>query len=72
MLVGTDMFLTLPEWRRAEDIFRLADIVLMRREKLDETGRLIAEKKLGYERDFWREDSYYRRGTARDVLDRAA
>ena len=52
MLVGTDMFLTLPEWRRAEDIFRLADIVLMRRERLDETGRLIAEKKLGYERDF--------------------
>lgn len=32
MLVGTDMFFTLERWFRAEDIFRLADIVLMRRE----------------------------------------
>jgi len=32
LLVGTDMFLTLEKWFRAEDIFRLADIVLMRRE----------------------------------------
>lgn len=32
LLVGTDMFLTLAKWFRAEDIFRLADIVLMRRE----------------------------------------
>lgn len=33
MLCGTDMMLSLDTWYRAEDIFRLADIVYIRREK---------------------------------------
>lgn len=48
LLVGTDMFLTLPEWRRAEDIFRLADIVLMRRESKADAALEIDEKKAEY------------------------
>ena len=32
LLVGTDMFLTLDRWYRAEDIFALAEIVCVRRE----------------------------------------
>ena len=31
MLCGSDMLLTLNQWRRAEDIFRLANIVCMPR-----------------------------------------
>lgn len=48
LLVGTDMFLTLPEWKRAEDIFRLADIVLMRRESADDITLEINKKKAEY------------------------
>lgn len=32
-LLGTDMFLTLPEWKHPEKIFKLATICLVRREK---------------------------------------
>lgn len=48
LLVGTDMFLTLPEWRRSEDIFKLANIVLMRRESEGGTTAEINEKRLEY------------------------
>jgi len=34
-LCGTDMFLTLDEWYRAEDIFKLCTVVLMRRSEKD-------------------------------------
>lgn len=44
LLVGTDMFLTLDKWYRAEDIFRLANIVLMRRER-DAVNSLLIEQK---------------------------
>ncbi len=44
LLVGTDMFLTLANWKRAEDIFRLAEIVLMRREADAENVVRIADK----------------------------
>jgi nicotinate-nucleotide adenylyltransferase len=44
MLVGTDMFLTLHEWYRAEDIFRIARIVLMRREHDNSLLSAINEK----------------------------
>ncbi len=44
LLVGSDMFLTLDEWRRAEEIFALADIVLKRRENDPETDILIKRK----------------------------
>ncbi len=51
MLVGTDMFFTLDRWFHAEDIFRLADIVLMRREddvenldKIKNQRRKLCEK----------------------------
>lgn len=44
LLVGTDMFLTLERWYRAADIFRLADIVLMRRETDDAYDAAIQEK----------------------------
>lgn len=50
LLVGTDMFLTLDGWYRPEDIFRLADIVLMRREK--DCGGEIEEKAEEYRRRF--------------------
>ncbi len=52
MLCGTDMFLTLPEWKRAGDIFRLADIVLMRRESEAQMKEEIRESWERYEREF--------------------
>lgn len=52
LLVGTDMFLTLDRWRRAEDIFRLTDIVLMRRETDAENEGLIREKLAEYREKF--------------------
>jgi nicotinate-nucleotide adenylyltransferase len=48
MLVGTDMFLTLSSWYKAEEIFKLAQIVLMRREQNDSIGLKINAKKLEY------------------------
>lgn len=51
-LVGTDMFFTLPRWFRAEDIFRYADIVLMRREDDAVNTPLIAEKKAEYIKNY--------------------
>lgn len=52
MLVGTDMFLSLHRWFRAQDIFRLARIVLMRRENETENDLLIEEKKKQYTESF--------------------
>ena len=52
MLVGTDMFLTLDRWFRAEEIFRLADIVLKRREDDPVTGADIASKTIEYTERF--------------------
>lgn len=52
MLVGTDMFLSLYRWFRAETIFALTNIVLMRRECDTEVGAAIAEKRREYEEKF--------------------
>ncbi len=52
MLVGTDMFLTLDTWYRAEDIFRLTSVALMRREEDGETERELDGKKHLYEERF--------------------
>lgn len=52
MLVGTDMFLTLPTWYRAEDIFRLADIVLMRRECDAQIGSELDRRQKEYANRF--------------------
>lgn len=48
MLVGTDMFLTLDEWFRPDEIFRLADIVLKRRENDSTFDELILQKSKEY------------------------
>lgn len=52
MLVGTDMFLTLHEWYRTEDIFRLARIVLMRRELDDSLLSAINKKSCEYKEKY--------------------
>ena len=52
MLVGTDMFLTLDKWFRAGEIFRLADIVLKRREDDPDTAADIASKTIEYTERF--------------------
>jgi len=57
MLFGTDMFLSLHRWYRAEDIFRLCKIVLMRRENDVENDVPIEEKKREY-RDRFGADIY--------------
>ncbi len=41
LLVGTDMFLTLDTWHCAEEVFRLADIAVIRREDESETHHAI-------------------------------
>ena len=51
MLVGTDMFLSLDKWFRADDIFSLAAIVLMRRENDSENMVSIEQKKMIYRED---------------------
>lgn len=52
MLCGTDMFLTLGKWFRAEEIFRLCTVVCVRRESDDETERKIKEKDDIYREQF--------------------
>lgn len=52
MLVGTDMFLTLDEWFRPNDIFKLSNIVLKRRENDADTEKRISEKSREYELKF--------------------
>lgn len=44
LLCGTDMILTLDEWKRCERIFELATICYVRRECDEERGELIKEK----------------------------
>lgn len=51
-LCGTDMFLTLDKWYQAKDIFLLATIACMRRERSHEYDAPVAEAKARYERDF--------------------
>ena len=50
MLCGSDMLMTLDQWRRAEDIFRLANIVCMPR-YTDGLDQLMA-KKVEYEEKY--------------------
>ena len=52
MLVGTDMFLSLPTWREPEEVFRLAHIVLMRRESDPNETSLIKQAHERYVREF--------------------
>ena len=52
MLVGTDMFLSLPAWREPEEVFRLAHIVLMRRESDPNETSLIKQAHERYVREF--------------------
>ena len=51
-LVGTDMFFTLSKWFRAEEIFKLATIVLMRREDDTQNTPLIKAARSEYESRF--------------------
>ncbi len=48
MLIGTDMFLTLDTWYSAEEIFKLAEIAVIRREEDPEKTLAIAKKKEEY------------------------
>ncbi len=48
MLCGTDMMLTLGEWDRADDIFKLAYPVYIRRENDRELDKVIIEKNQAY------------------------
>lgn len=50
LLVGTDMFLTLDRWYRAEDIFAMAEIVCVRRE-LDKARTVEIEEKISLYRE---------------------
>ena len=50
LLCGTDMFLTLDTWRRADDIFRLCEVVCMPR--YDASYDAVLVKKAEYERTF--------------------
>ncbi len=51
-LCGTDMFLTLTEWREPRRIFALSDIVCMERENDPALHRAVLEKKKMYEDAF--------------------
>lgn len=51
-LCGTDMFLTLPEWRCPERIFGLATICCVRRECERELGERIKAARERYEREY--------------------
>ena len=48
LLCGTDMFITLDEWKNAERIFELAHICYLRRENDLNTEALIEQKKAKY------------------------
>ena len=50
MLVGTDMFLTLDSWYCAEEIFALAEIAVIRREREDDATRSVLQKADEYQR----------------------
>lgn len=52
LLCGTDMFLTLDTWYRAEDIFKMADIICVRRENDRDTGFEITKKAEEYIHDY--------------------
>ncbi len=52
LLCGSDMFLTLETWREAAEIFRLAHIVLGRRENCDDTARALDKHKIFLEEKF--------------------
>ncbi len=48
LLMGTDMFLSLDRWHRAEDIFSLAEIAVGRRERDEEAAKRFLEKSEEY------------------------
>ncbi len=52
LLVGTDMFFTLGKWYRSDDIFSLAEIVLIRRETDEINTPAIEQKKAEYTEKF--------------------
>ena len=51
-LCGTDMFLTMDTWYSPETIFRLAEIVLIRRENQEELNNNLRQKREEYQRKF--------------------
>ena len=51
-LCGTDMILTLGEWKNPERIFELATVCYVRREDDEALNAEIAEKVAAYERDY--------------------
>lgn len=55
MLIGTDMALTLSEWRLPERIFELCTPVCVRRENDPESKRLLEEKNCEYLEKFGKE-----------------
>lgn len=46
LLCGTDMFLSIDSWHRAEDIFKLCEIVYEKRSLRIEEDRLLADKSI--------------------------
>lgn len=52
LLCGTDMFLSLDKWYRAETIFTLADIVYARREQDPENDALLSKQAEAYRKRF--------------------
>ena len=51
-LLGTDMFLTLDEWRYPEKIFSLCTICLIRRERDGDNDKKIEDKKAYYSKKY--------------------
>ena len=52
MLIGTDMILTLDEWKYPEKIFKLTNICYIRRENNPETDSMIAKKINSYKENY--------------------